>query len=400
MTVKPDRLRLAGESAPTEDVNQPLVKNLQHDEPGALSASSNNHALGLGACLHDAVALARQRGPGVRIGIGQAGTAGILAPAGLALHPSEAAAAVKTGRRRYLFSFGNHQAADIAGIAPVIDTLCAATGTGFMAACLAAPWAGRTMYQGHLFAAGRLQGDVPRAFAMALEGSAGLVAHEIVAAGAAAIRRQCGVLKEQGKVLALIDAINDDDCTAIAAALADQPLIGGGAWLWPRQAGAAPAPPEGKVAILSGALDRQTIFQVGAARAAMPVFELDFSVPNPAARALAWARPNMGAPFIISSSVPPDKITPGAPAAETLALIAKSLVAAGITRLVVAGNDTASAVINALGIQQLDSGALFGPLQWLRHEEISICVKPGGIGGKNLFLHEFEPQIRLNEPAE
>ncbi len=356
--------------------------------------------LGLAGTLHDAMALAGQCGPGARIGIGEAGTAGIVAPAGLALHPREAAAAVKTGRRHYLFSFGNQAAAQPASIAPVIDTLCAAAGTGFMAACLAAPWAGRTVYQGNLFEGGRLQGDLPREFALELEGSVGLVAREIVAEGAKAIRRQCGVLKEQGKTLALIDAINDDDCAAIAEALADQPLIGGGAWLWPQLAPAEPAPPKGPVAILCGALDRQTIFQLGAARAAMQVFDLDFSAPNPAEQALAWALPKIGSPFIISSSVPPDKITPGAPAAEMLALIAQGLVAAGITRLVVAGNDTASAVINALGIKNLTTGAAFGPLRWMRGEKISICVKPGGVGGKNLFLHEFEPQIRLNEPAE
>ncbi len=355
--------------------------------------------LGLAATLHDAVALAQAFGPGARLSFGAADeTTDILAPKTPILAP---APSLPQGRPQYIFTFGNAGAAAIAPLAaPMIDVLAATTGTGFMAACLAAPWAGRTVYQGHLFQGGRLQANLAHEFSMELQGSTGLIAHETVAAGAAAIRKACAALKEQGRTLALIDAINDDDCAAITEALSGFPLIGGSAWLAAQPHLAEPPPPSGPVAILSGALDRQTIFQVGAARLAMPVFDLDFTRANPTAEALAWAEQKIGEPFIIASTASPDRITQGAPAAATLAAIAQGLAAAGVKRFLVTGNDTASAVIAALGLRHLTAGAAFGPLRWLESGTIAICVKPGHIGAKSLFLADFEPQIRLNAPAE
>lgn len=320
----------------------------------------------------------------------------ILAPAGLI-----SAAAVPLGRTKYIFAFGNADSAGIAAIsAPMIDALTQATGTGFMAVCLAAPWTRRTVYQGHLFEDGGLKGNLVREFSLALQGGVGLVGHEIVAAGAAAIKRRCAALKEQGRALALIDAINDDDCAAAAQAGADFPLIGGGAWLAARQAGAPTAPPDGPLAILSGALDRQTVFQLGAARLAMPAFDLDFSRDDPAGDALAWAAAKLDEPFVIATTASPDRVTQGAPAASLLGKVAAGLVAAGVRRLVITGDATARAVISALGIQNVTVGAALGPLTWLHHENIAICIKPSGAGTKNLFLSEFGPQIRLNATAE
>jgi uncharacterized protein YgbK (DUF1537 family) len=347
---------------------------------------------GLAATLHDALALAQNFGPGARISFGAPddGT-DIWAPRAVDIPK------IPGNRPRCIFAFG---AGNTQAIAPMIDALAAATGTGFMAACLAAPWAGLTMYQGHLFQDGRLLANLMHEFSMALQGGAGLVTHSMVAAGAGAIRRQCAALKEQGKTLALIDAIDDDDCAAIAEALAGFPLLGGGAWLAAEPHAPAPPEPGGPVAILSGALDRQTVYQMGAARLAMPVFDLDFTRPDPVADALAWAGAKIGAPFIIATTASPDRVTPGAPAAACLAAIARGLVAAKVTRLLVTGNDTARAVIDALAVRELTVGAAFGPLRWLEGEGIALCVKPGGVGAKNLFLSEFEPQIRLNATAE
>ncbi len=347
---------------------------------------------GLAAALHDAVALAHGFGPGARISFGSAdGQTDILAPSGRLLAPA-ALAGMPAGRERYFFAFGD------AGAAPVIDALTAAAGTGFMAACLAAPWRKRTVYQGHLFENGILSGNLLREFALELQGGAGLVAHEIVAAGAEAIRRRCATLKEQGKALALVDAINEDDCAAIADAFTRFPLVGGGAWL----AGVNPAvaaPPSGPVAILSGALDRQTVFQLGAARLVMPVHDLDFSRPNPAAEALAWAAAKIGDVFVVASTTSPDRVTAGADAARVLGEVAKGLAAAGIRRLVITGEDTARAVLAALEITAVTVGAALGPLRWLHAGSLALCLKPPG-GTKSLFLYDFEPQIRLNATAE
>ncbi len=351
---------------------------------------------GLAASLHDAVALA-EAWPGARMSFGGDGAdCDILAP-----HDLNFGKSLPFGRPQCIFSFGNAGSAGIAAVAaPIIDALTEVAGTGFMAVCLAAPWAGRTVYQGHLFENGGMKGNLVREFSLALRGGVGLVAHEVVAAGVAAVKKRCAALKEQGRALALIDAISGDDCVLVAAACAGFSLLGGGAWLAPRREGAAAEQPDGPVAILSGALDRQTVFQLGAARLAMPVYDLDFSRPNPAADALTWARRKLGEPMVIAGTASPDRVTPGAPAAAVLGEVAKGLVAAGVRRLVITGDATARGVITALEIQNVTVGAAFGPLTWLRTETLAISIKPSGAGTKNLFLSEFGPQIRLNATAE
>jgi uncharacterized protein YgbK (DUF1537 family) len=350
---------------------------------------------GIAATLQNALALAEAFGPGAEIGF-LAADGAILAPKAAFLSPADAIRAFRPGRAKYHFAFEANAPDEVA---PVIEALIQTAGTGFMPVCLAAPWAGRSVYQGHLFQGGRLIGNVSRDFAVALGGSVGVVAHEIVAAGALAIRRACAALKEQGRALAILDCINEDDCAAVAAAFGAFALTGGGAWAVARPHGAEPDAPAGRLAILSGALDRQTVFQIGAARGAVPVFDLDFAAADPAGAALAWAA-KQDQNFIITSTVPPDRLSAGAPVDGFFGQIALRLVAGGTKRLILAGTGTACAVIGALGLERLVAGAAFEGLRWLQAPGLAICVKPGGAGPKNLFLSEFGPQIRLNAPAE
>lgn len=357
---------------------------------------------GLAATLHDAVALAEVFGPGARIGIGAAERdADIIAPTGASLTGDEAGAAVRRGGAGVFLAFGEaaQPAPDVA--APLIELLCHLSGAGFMAACLAAPWAGRRVFQGHLFEHATLRGNLIQQYSMALDGAVGLVAREVVVAGAGALRKAVTRLKEQGRTLVLIDAVEEADCAIVTAALAGQPLCGGGAWLAarPHAAEAAAAPAEGPLAILSGALDRETVLQVGTARAEVPVFDLDFAAEDPADAALRWAARQTGERFLISSSMPPDRMMPGAPAAAILGRIAAGLADAGVRRFLLTGGETAAAVLAASRVTGLTVGAAFGPLRWLHGASATYCIKPRGVGGKNLFLPEFEPQIRLNEPA-
>jgi uncharacterized protein YgbK (DUF1537 family) len=355
--------------------------------------------IGLAATFADAAALAEAFGPGAAIGLGHfTPDLDILAPAGPVLQPDAAAAAARAGAAKYFLAFGH--AAPVAELAPLVELLCQAAGTGFMAACPAAPWAGRTMYQGHLFEGGKLRGNLVQEFAAALGGGVGLVAHETVRQGAAAIGKACVRLKEQGRILALIDALDDDDGAAVAEALGLQAVAGGGAWAAARPHMPEPAQPDGPVAILAGALDRQTNFQIGAARPFMPVFDLDFASADPVADATNWAAAHTGTPFIVTSTVAPDLLTPGAPAAAMLGRIAAGLAALGIQKFVVAGGATMAACLAELGITRLIVGAGFGPFRWLQAGKFAFCFKPAGAGQKNLFLSEFEPQNRLNEEAK
>jgi uncharacterized protein YgbK (DUF1537 family) len=297
-----------------------------------------------------------------------------------------------------------------ATIGPVFDLLASATGTGFLAACFATPWAGRCVYQGHLFQNGNLQSDLKRDLAPYIEGRITVLPHDRIAAGPAAIRAQLTAMKEQGVRLALLDAIDEAACGVIEEALAGQPVIAGPAWITPRSAAPDAGPPDrgsspvtGPVAILSGALHRQSLIQIAAARAEMPVLDIDLS-QSPgaaAASALAWARPHFGSSaFVITSSAPPDRIQVGKPAAETLAAVGEALAAAGVRNFVLSGNHTAALVLRRLGITRLVAGSAFAGLRWLQAGDLNFLVKPGGYGAKNLFLYEFEPQSRLNAPAE
>lgn len=293
----------------------------------------------------------------------------------------------------------------------MMDQLATGSGAGFLCACLGTPWMGRTVYQGHLFENGNLRSDLKRDLSPYIDGAIGIVPHQTVAAGFDAIRRQLTAMKERGIRLALLDVIDDDQCGTIARALARQPIIAGPSWLVsaglePQSAvGAAlQTPPTGPLAMISGALDRQTLIQTAAARDAMPVLDLDFSNADPekqTVRALAFAQPHFEkAPFLITSSAPPDRIRAAFPATEILAAIAQVLHGAGIRNFLLAGNDTAAAILRRLGITQLTAGAAFAGLRWLHSDDNSFLIKPGGFGAKNLFLYDFEPQSRLNEPAE
>jgi uncharacterized protein YgbK (DUF1537 family) len=103
---------------------------------------------------------------------------------------------------------------------------------------------------------------------------------------------------------------------------------------------------------------------------------------------------------MITSAAPPDKIRAGDPAAETLAAVAEALAGAGIGNFVLSGNHTAALVLKRLGITQLVAGAPFAGLRWLANGDFNFLIKPGSYGSKNLFLYDFAPQSRLNEPAE
>jgi len=366
---------------------------------------------GIAARLVDAVALTAAFGAGATIGIGasQAGDCDILAPAGPVLSVSEARAGCSRPASQYVFSFGNTEAGDLAPvIGPVMALLASASGTGFLAACMATPWAGRSVYQGHLFQQGALRGDLKRDLAPFIDGRIAVVPHAVVAAGAAAVRAQLTALKEQGVRLALLDAIDEAQCGFIGEALARLPVIAGPAWIAAggdqasaaaESAGAAGGP----IAILSGALHRQSLMQTAAARERMPVLDIDLAArpADLAAGALAWARPHFGVqPFLITSSAPPDRVQAGAPAAERLADIAVALAGAGVGNFVLSGNHTAAAVLRRLGVDRLVAGPEFAGLRWLRAKNLNFLVKPGGYGAKNLFLYEFEPQSRLNATAE
>jgi uncharacterized protein YgbK (DUF1537 family) len=123
-----------------------------------------------------------------------------------------------------------------------------------------------------------------------------------------------------------------------------------------------------------------------------------------AAEALQWADPRLGVkPVLIYSTAEPTHVGNvqerlGRQYASTwfertLAAIAKGLVERGVTKLVVAGGETAGAVVGALGIAGLRIGSEIDPgVPWttsLSNPPLALALKSGNFGADDFFLKAF-----------
>jgi uncharacterized protein YgbK (DUF1537 family) len=346
----------------------------------------------------------------------------------------------RTGCRQYFFKYcSTFDSTDDGNIGPVADALIAALGTGFALACPAFPTNGRTVYQGHLFVGGSLlnesgmenhpltpmrDANLVRVLSRQTDGTVGLVPFSIVEQGAAAIRKAMTALKEQGRRHAIVDAITDAHLIAIGEAAAGHALLTGGSGVAMglpgnfRRAGLLGAhrdpahlpAPSGHAAVLSGSCSRATLAQLGAARAHLPVFELDpLAMPDAAAlaaAALGWAADRLGdTPVVIAASAPPERVAAiqarfgrdaaGALIEESLARVAEGLVARGVRRMVVAGGETSGAVVSRLGVRSLRIGPEIDPgVPWTFAEgsgpSLHLALKSGNFGGMNFFTGAFQ----------
>jgi uncharacterized protein YgbK (DUF1537 family) len=250
------------------------------------------------------------------------------------------------------------------------------------------------------------------------------VPYATVEQGALAIRQAMTALKEQGRRYAIVDAVSDSHLLAIGEAAQHHALITGGsgvamglpanfrrAGLLPERSDAALLPDAtGHAAVLAGSCSRATLGQIGYAREHAPVLQLDpLATPDAeamVAAARAWMAGKLGAsPVVIAASAPPDQVAAlqqrlgrdaaGALVERTLAGIADDLVARGVRRLVVAGGETAGAVVSRLGVRSLRIGEEIDPgVPWTYAEggaaPLLLSLKSGNFGGRDFFLKAFE----------
>jgi 3-dehydrotetronate 4-kinase len=258
------------------------------------------------------------------------------------------------------------------------------------------------------------------------KGKVGLVQHPTVANGPKAIAEAFAALKEQGFRHAIVDAIADRDLEAIGAAAKDLALITGGSGIalgLPENfrragligdGGGANVLPRvgGKAAVLSGSCSQATLAQLAYMRARAPVFQIDPLAAagghDVAAEALAWATGKLGdAPILFAATAPPDTVAAvqaklgreraGVLVERIMAEIAKGLVARGVRRLVVAGGETAGAVVQALGVTGLRIGRQIDPgVPWTvslpAHQggpALALALKSGNFGAPDFFLRAF-----------
>jgi uncharacterized protein YgbK (DUF1537 family) len=346
------------------------------------------------------------------------------------------------GARQILFKYcSTFDSTDAGNIGPVAEALMAALGADFTLFCPAFPEAGRTIYRGYLFVGDVLLSEsgmrdhpltpmrdpsLVRVLQRQSRGRVGLVPAATVARGAASIREAIAELRRQGFAHAIVDAIEDRDLEAIGEAAADLELITGGSGIalgLPenfRRRGllgdnvAADRLPaiSGAAAVLSGSCSTATLAQAGYMRARAPSFTIDpIAVADGrdiVREALAWARPLLGdQPILISATAPPEQVAEvqrrlgreraGALVEETMAEIARGLAAAGVRRLVVAGGETAGAVVQALGITGLRIGRQIDPgVPWtvslpgsLGEPALALALKSGNFGAPDFFLRAF-----------
>ncbi|MBV9858487.1 MAG: four-carbon acid sugar kinase family protein [Alphaproteobacteria bacterium] len=362
-------------------------------------------------------------------------------PAADAVEKSLAALAwlKSAGARQILFKYcSTFDSTDDGNIGPVAEALLEKLGGDFTIFCPAFPENGRTIYKGYLFVGDLLLSEsgmrdhpltpmrdpsLVRVLQRQCRAKVGLVQWPVVARGPAAVRRAFDTLWELGCRHAVVDALTERDLEAIGEAAADLPLITGGSGIalglpanFRRQAllgtgGKADSLPAvgGMAAVLSGSCSPATLAQVAQMRERAPCFTIDpvaaAAGDGVVAQALAWATPRLiDGPVLISASAPPEAVAEaqarlgreaaGTAVENTLAAIARGLVARGVRRLVIAGGETAGAIVQALGIAGLRIGPQIDPgVPWtasLGEPTLALALKSGNFGAPDFFLRAFE----------
>jgi len=345
----------------------------------------------------------------------------------------------KVGCRQFFFKYcSTFDSTDKGNIGPVGDALMDALGCGFALACPAFPTNARTVYQGHLFVGGALLNEsgmekhplnpmtdasLVRVLGRQTRSPVGLVPFVTVERGAGAIRDAMTALKEQGRRWAVVDAVTDAHLFAIGEAASAHALLTGGSGVaigLPenfRRAGLLPALADpgalphvdGPAAVVAGSCSRATLQQIGVAREHVPVLQLD-PLATPDANALArqatqWVAERLGkSPVVIAASAPPERVAElqarlgrdaaGALVEHALAGVAEALVKAGVRRLIVAGGETAGAVVTRLQVRSLRIGAEIDPgVPWTYAEgggePLLLALKSGNFGAPDFFIKAF-----------
>jgi uncharacterized protein YgbK (DUF1537 family) len=139
-----------------------------------------------------------------------------------------------------------------------------------------------------------------------------------------------------------------------------------------------------------------------------PVFTIDPIAAAEGRRlveeALDWAKPLLDdGPILVSATAPPESVAEvqrrlgreraGALVEETLAAIARGFAANGARRIVIAGGETAGAIVQALGVTGLRIGRQIDPgVPWtmsLGEPALALALKSGNFGAPDFFLRAF-----------
>ena len=342
---------------------------------------------------------------------------------------------------------------DAGNIGPVLDALRERAGGGIVLVNPSFPENNRTVFQGYLFV-----GDIPlhespmkdhplnpmrdsslvRVLGRQSASPVALVPLAVVEAGPEAVRAALAAAAAKGAGAAIADSVAARHLDAIGEAALDTPLSTGASGLGSSLAralvarGAAhaaaepvrlPAPASGNGSvILAGSCSAMTLRQIAVAEQHMPCLRLDveklLAGGDETAAAIEWARARMASgPVLIASSGTPEVVRAlqeshgadrvGHTIEQALADLAEALVAAGASRLVIAGGETSGAVVDRLRLEAFLIGTAIAPgvpvLHTVgdHHPGLMLALKSGNFGGDDFFsqaLRMFD-QDRAAEPA-
>ncbi len=315
-------------------------------------------------------------------------------------------------------------------IGPVAEALADALGVGGVVVCPAFPTAGRTVYQGHLFVNDHLlsesglenhplnpmtDSDIRRWLGLQSTVTIGHLPLDIVRSGSNSISSGLAKASNNNEMLVVVDAINDSDLINIGQALSGASLITGGSGIaigLPenfKKAGLVNSeavthqPVCGPEAILVGSCSGATRRQIDVHSKHHPVMriEVDEVMENriQASHLVNFISENQGNAPLVYSSGSPDVVKElqerfGREKIASMldglfAQTSKSLVDAGLKRLVVAGGETSGAVVSALNPGTLLVGQEIDPgvpvLYSTGNNNYGLVLKSGNFGADDFF---------------
>lgn len=336
------------------------------------------------------------------------------------------------GCRQFYFKYcSTFDSTPEGNIGPVLDALSNVLGAQPVVVCPAFPATGRTVYNGHLFVDDRLLSqsgmanhpltpmtdpDIRRWLALQTCNSVGHVGYAFVAKGSSAIREALDYQQQHsGRLLIVIDTVDESDLLEIGKAVANDVLISGGSGLamgLPTNFGLnnlrpscfQSGPRDAPVVVLCGSCSSRSQEQIALHSIGNPAFciEADTVISGaikPDAIA-GWVMANMGSagvPLVYSSADPAtvraaqdkygrDKVA--AALEDLFGELAAMLVGHGITKIIAAGGETSGAIVKALGAEAFEIGPEIDPgVPALRVPETQLwlALKSGNFGAKDFF---------------
>ena len=337
---------------------------------------------------------------------------------------------------RFFFKYcSTFDSTDQGNIGPVGDALLEALGGKQAIYCPAFPENARTIFFGHLFVGDLLLSDthmrhhplnpmtdssLVRVLARQTRHKVGLVPLKQVQAGSASLRAALDKLAADGVRHVIVDAVADTDLGIIGEAVGDDVLVTGGSGvalglpaayrrrgLLQHKSGADSLPKIGGAsAVLAGSCSAATLGQIANFKGAHLALDTDAICRGEPVgdKALAWAKDKLGnGPILLSASDKPEAVKAlqqkygvekSSHAIEnTMAALAKGLVAAGVGRLVVAGGETSGAVVGALDVTALRIGPEIDPgVPWtasVGSRPLLLALKSGNFGAPDFFTKAF-----------